>query len=535
MRGPSPDDTAAPSHADAAGDRQAKGKVAALTGYGDQSPVRDAIGRAWKAFDVRYLGFALLVPVVEVFRRTSFSLPAALGEMAAPQTLVWMLVLGAVVASVALVCASLRGARLGLRVKALLAAGGTVLAFLSMALALAQVVPTPASAAVALASYAVLGATGVLLFLGWAEAYARDGSPLVALYVSVSIFAGNLLQGPLIATENPWVLGAVLGACSLGSPGVLALLARGRAQRVVSEDRASTEPEGDAAASPDEARTERETERRSFVPVVKASATTAAVGFALCFYPWGVMAVPPTTYAQDHSAFVYFAGNLVGVAVMALFVYSLRGAPDFGAARQRAFFVLPAFAVFLAYFSFIRMLGLDQGGTLKTLLSIGFNASLSGFWSLFVTLAAMRQHERGIPVEHVVAPVLLLAALSYALGIVLHELYGNNAMYFLIVLATLYILCLSVISARKASLNDDARIEQNCAALAARHGLSARESEILLLIAQDYSAERIAEQLCISISTVRTHKKRIYAKLDVHKHEDLMRAIRAPQGRVGSN
>lgn len=127
--------------------------------------------------------------------------------------------------------------------------------------------------------------------------------------------------------------------------------------------------------------------------------------------------------------------------------------------------------------------------------------------------------------------MFVLCVASYALGVVLHELYGNNAMYFLIVLATLYILCLSVISARKASLNDDARIEQNCAALAARHGLSARESEILLLIARDYSAERIAEQLCISIGTVRTHKKRIYAKLDVHKHEDLMRAIRAPQER----
>ena len=74
-------------------------------------------------------------------------------------------------------------------------------------------------------------------------------------------------------------------------------------------------------------------------------------------------------------------------------------------------------------------------------------------------------------------------------------------------------------------------MRKNCEELAETYGLSAREAEILLLIAQDYSVDRIAERLVISIGTVRTHKKRIYAKVGVHKHEDLMRAIRAPQGR----
>lgn len=215
--------------------------------------------------------------------------------------------------------------------------------------------------------------------------------------------------------------------------------------------------------------------------------------------------------------------------MLGLFAHAMRGSSSYSDVRQKTFFLLPAFAVFLAYFSFVRMLGLDAGGTLKTLLSIGYNASISGFWALFFALASMRQRERGVSVEHACAPAILLAVLSYVLGVVLHEMYGNNAMYFLIVLATLYILYLSVASARKASLNDDERVRQNCARLAEACGLSTRESEILLLIAQDYSVDRIADQLCISIGTVRTHKKRIYAKVGVHKHEDLMRAIRSPR------
>ena len=33
---------------------------------------------------------------------------------------------------------------------------------------------------------------------------------------------------------------------------------------------------------------------------------------------------------------------------------------------------------------------------------------------------------------------------------------------------------------------------------------------------------RIAEELVISENTVRTHAKRIYAKLDIHKKQDLI-------------
>lgn len=52
--------------------------------------------------------------------------------------------------------------------------------------------------------------------------------------------------------------------------------------------------------------------------------------------------------------------------------------------------------------------------------------------------------------------------------------------------------------------------------------LSAREKEVLILLAQGRTVPYIGERLFIAPSTVESHKKRIYRKLDVHSKQDLM-------------
>ena len=42
------------------------------------------------------------------------------------------------------------------------------------------------------------------------------------------------------------------------------------------------------------------------------------------------------------------------------------------------------------------------------------------------------------------------------------------------------------------------------------------------LIARGHSVARIAEALVVSENTIRTHSKRIYAKLDIHKKQELV-------------
>jgi LuxR family maltose regulon positive regulatory protein len=55
--------------------------------------------------------------------------------------------------------------------------------------------------------------------------------------------------------------------------------------------------------------------------------------------------------------------------------------------------------------------------------------------------------------------------------------------------------------------------------------LSDRELEVLRLMAADLSAPEIAEELVIAVSTVRSHIKHIYGKLDAHsRYEAIERA-----------
>ena len=57
------------------------------------------------------------------------------------------------------------------------------------------------------------------------------------------------------------------------------------------------------------------------------------------------------------------------------------------------------------------------------------------------------------------------------------------------------------------------------------YGLSAREAEVAELIARGNTVAHIAELLFVSENTVRTHSKRIYVKLDIHKRQELIALV----------
>ncbi len=65
-------------------------------------------------------------------------------------------------------------------------------------------------------------------------------------------------------------------------------------------------------------------------------------------------------------------------------------------------------------------------------------------------------------------------------------------------------------------------LNRRCAELAAEYRLSAREEEVFTLLEQDYSISKVAERLCISQGTVKTHVHHIYDKLDIHTRDELM-------------
>ena len=64
--------------------------------------------------------------------------------------------------------------------------------------------------------------------------------------------------------------------------------------------------------------------------------------------------------------------------------------------------------------------------------------------------------------------------------------------------------------------------EARCRRVAHDHGLAARETEVLLLLARGRSIPYIAETLYLTENTAKTYRQRIYAKLGVHSKQELL-------------
>lgn len=84
--------------------------------------------------------------------------------------------------------------------------------------------------------------------------------------------------------------------------------------------------------------------------------------------------------------------------------------------------------------------------------------------------------------------------------------------------------------------DEEGGVELACRIIASDCSLTAREAEVLALIAQGASRHEAAEALCVSDNTIKTHVRGIYGKLGVHSREELAAFIEAsgrpfaPQG-----
>lgn len=67
---------------------------------------------------------------------------------------------------------------------------------------------------------------------------------------------------------------------------------------------------------------------------------------------------------------------------------------------------------------------------------------------------------------------------------------------------------------------DDFR--QACQGLAQRYGLSERELQVMMLLAQGRNSAYIQKQLFVSASTVSSHRQHVYQKLDIHSQQELI-------------
>lgn len=68
-------------------------------------------------------------------------------------------------------------------------------------------------------------------------------------------------------------------------------------------------------------------------------------------------------------------------------------------------------------------------------------------------------------------------------------------------------------------------LTDQCQIIANQYQLSARETEVLMLLARGRNASYIMEHLFISEGTTKTHMRHIYRKLDVHSQQELIQLV----------
>ncbi|MEG1561112.1 MAG: helix-turn-helix transcriptional regulator [Raoultibacter sp.] len=70
-------------------------------------------------------------------------------------------------------------------------------------------------------------------------------------------------------------------------------------------------------------------------------------------------------------------------------------------------------------------------------------------------------------------------------------------------------------------------LEEACTQLSLQHGLTEREAEVLVYLARGRSCSHVANELVVSTNTIRGHVRNIYAKIGVHKRQELIDLVEA--------
>lgn len=86
------------------------------------------------------------------------------------------------------------------------------------------------------------------------------------------------------------------------------------------------------------------------------------------------------------------------------------------------------------------------------------------------------------------------------------------------------------VDAMKKIDDDDAWLRQRCNELSEAHGLSPREREVFMLLAQGKSTAQIERELVIATGTVKSHTRRIYQKFGIHTKRELVEIIGPKSG-----
>lgn len=83
------------------------------------------------------------------------------------------------------------------------------------------------------------------------------------------------------------------------------------------------------------------------------------------------------------------------------------------------------------------------------------------------------------------------------------------------------------VSQKGTDTNENPNPENLTEKLVSTYGLTDRETDIAILLANGFTARRASEELYLSLNTVNSYTKTIYRKMDVHKKDELIEKVNA--------
>lgn len=351
---------------------------------------------------------------------------------------------------------------------------------------------------------AVLGGAGIaVVILLWSELYARLSPVRICLYYASSLMAGAAVIWVWRGFMLPWlpVMTCVLPVVSL------ALL-----RPCYASLPSASAGEADASAAP-------------FTFPVKPVAVVAVYSFA-----FGLQEATAYESWGPHSSPGLVACAAAVVVVIALLPRRVEFSSLYGTwlpLASATFLVLPGLGLmgasatgFCANFGYAA----SEMFVMTMMGSLSYHYGVSAVWLFGI--------ERGVRALAMIAGRLADEALTF-LGLPVAPLIVMAVLVATFMVATERRLSsawgVQVREEESPAAREAARrraLVARCAELGSAHGLSQREEEVLLLLAQGKTAGEIARELMIANGTVKAHVGHIYQKLDVHTRDELLAMTR---------
>ena len=358
---------------------------------------------------------------------------------------------------------------------------------------------------IAFALAAVIGITNAILWIMWGELYSRAKTSFSVMYIGTTVGIVTLVCS-LICYVLPTGVSSVLIALMPLAAGVLFV----HGAKITKD-------------LPYPTLLPKSTAKRAIKPMIVVCATTFVASIACYFL---VAIIPWESLPDGDSAFTLgsiggatllcLIGGVCAIAKDRLNIYRIfpwliiLAIISFALFLMGEAFNVPAFFLILAVVAIFEVLLVMYFGVLgvKGYVPIGFAFGFSG---AFIRL--------GIAVGNSMA-------LLYEANPAWAEIATNpTSLIFVCVLAGTIIPLVrqeynitKLMEPPATESSQEHRIKE----LAAEFSLSARETEIIMLIARGFTTDNVAKKLYISPYTVNTHIRHVYEKIGIHKRSELI-------------